>query len=548
MLHRIYEKYKGRVNLWYAFFAMMFSAMLVISRHIFYTEAEVSTIDNVFVTDFHFVDFIAWIGILPVVYLAMKAVAYMCTVGGGALFREKETYKRGIWVLAGAFALLMLVWFPYLPSYWPGGIYADTVDSIRMALYKDALDSHNPVWYTMLWRFMFWITGAFSGEGEYGGLKLFTVVQTIVLALALAYFIYRCCQWGLHKAFLLFWLLIFALFPLYPFYGISLWKDTLFSVAVFLFSIFLYDTFSRGDGEISGRQLAEYCLFSICIIFLRNNGLYVFAFYAAMILLLCLKRKKTAVKIAIASVLLLFFSGMLQGPVYDWRGYNIDRTTESLGIPLQQIAYIVSTDGVVSEADREVLEQMLPMERWRELYNPIVADPIKFAPEFGRAYLEENAGEFMRTYLHMICQNPVKAWKAYLLSSMGFWDIFESSSTAYICNFHFGNAEYFMSDYFDYYLHFSFRNLVEPKGYLSAALFAWLMLGVIFVCLAQRNVKGLIAIMPGLGVWLSVMIAAPVAFSFRYVYALFLCMPLYLLIGAASFRHGPSGEEPPGAV
>lgn len=544
MIQKTYEKYLHKINISYAVFAMLFSAMLVISRHIFNLKADISTIENVYITDFHFVDAIVWIFVVPVVYILIKTATFLCAAGADVLFGEERSKRGGLLVLAGSFALLLLLWFPYLPSYWPGGIYSDTMDSINTALYKDTMDNHNPILYTLIWRFMFWVTGAFSGAGEYGGLKLFTVVQTILMALALSYFVYKCYRWGIHKAFVLLCLLVFAIFPLYPFYGISLWKDTLFSLAVFLFSVFLYHIFlGRGDleastagGDISWGQLAGYCLFSILIIFLRNNGIYVAAFYSVMITVICLKRRKAAVKIGTASLIILVLSGIIQGPVYDRCGYNVNRTTESLGIPLQQVAYIVSTDGVVSESDREIVDRMMPVEQWRELYNPLVADTIKFSPEFDHYYLEENSREFMKMYLHLVFQNPVKAGKAYLLSTMGFWDVFENSSTAYICNFHFGNVEYFMSDYFDYYLDISFRNFVEPKSYLSAAVFVWIMLGTIFICLGKRNFMGLAVLMPALGVWLSIMVAVPVAFSFRYIYALFLCTPLCILVCVSSFR------------
>lgn len=537
MFQEMYQKCIEKLNIWYLIFAMLFSGMLTVSKHVFNFETGISSIDTVYVTDFHFVDLIVWIGTVTIIYILIKTVAFFFSAGGKILFKAERTSENAFWVFIGSFILIMLLWLPYLPSYWPGGIYSDTVDSIDMALYKKPLDNHNPILYTLIWRGMFWVTGAFSGKGEYGGLKLFTVVQTVVLALALSHFIYRCYKWGIHKAFVLLCLFSFGLFPLYPFYGISMWKDTLFSLAVFLFSVFLYSVLSDTE-DLSPKQILIYCAMTFFIIFLRNNGIYVAIFYSASItvILLCLKRKKAAVKIGITSAILLIISGVIQGPIFDRCGYNVSRSTESLGIPLQQAAYIISTDGIVTEEDMGIIECLMPIERWKELYNPIVADTIKFSPEFDHAYMEVNTGEFFKMYLHLVSHNPVKAVKAYMLCTLGFWDVFESSSTAYICNFHFGNVEYFMSDYFDYYTNVSFRNFVEPKYYISSAVFAWLMLGTVFICLAKRNYKGLICVMPTLGVWLSIMLAVPVAFSFRYIYALFLCVPLYLISCAEAFR------------
>lgn len=540
MLQKIYKIGIQKIHFWLFIFAMLFSAMLVAGCHVFNLPQDPSTIATVYVTDFHWVDLILWACIVVIVYLLLQGICFLFSAVGTVFFQEERSASQGKWVFIGSFVLLMIFWIPYLMSYRPGGIYSDTVDSIHMALYKDSLSNYHPILYTLIWRLMFRVTGAFSGKGEYGGLNLFTEIQTILMALALAYFVYRCYRWGLHKAFVFLCLLVFAVFPLYPFYGISLWKDTFFSLAVFIFSVFLYHVFSKEREDLSPAQLALYSLLSLLIVFLRNNGIYVAAFYGVTITLLCLlplRKKKIAIKVGTASLVILVFSAIIQGPVYDRLGYNLNKSTESFGIPLQQTAYILSTDGKVSEEDLEVIGNILPPERWRELYNPIVADTIKFDPDFNRSYMETHAKDFMKTYFHLAAQNPVKAVKAYMLATMGFWDVFESSSTAYICNFHFGNVEYFMSDYFDYYLDISFRNLVEPKNYISSALFAWLMLETIFICLAKRNYKGIIALMPTFGVWLSIMAAAPVAFSFRYVYALFLCVPLYLIICIHSFKN-----------
>lgn len=537
-LKKLYEKYHGKINIWFMIFAMLFSVMLVVSCHIFRSPVGASTIESVYVTDFHFVDAVMWLFTVPAIYLLMKGAAFIFKALGAVFFKEQRRGKAGIWVFGGSFLLLMVLWFPYLPSYWPGGIYSDTVDSINMALGKAALDNHNPILYTLIWRLMFRVTGAFTGAGEYGGLKLFTVVQTVLMAMALSGFAAWCYRKGLHKNFTVLCLLIFGLLPLYPFYGISLWKDTLFSLVVFIFSVFLYHVFGEGGEDISWLHLTLYGLLSILIIFLRNNGIYIAVFYSVIISITAfgMKWTRTALKVGGLSAAIIIIAAIIQGPVYDSQGYNFDRARESLGIPLQQVAYIVSTDGVISEEDMEVIGAIMPLESWKALYCPEVVDTIKFDPGFNGEYLENHTGEFMKTYLHLIGRNPVKAGKAYLLATMGFWDVFESSSTAYVCNFHFGNAEYFMSDYFDYYLNISFRNLVEPKNYISAAVWVWMMLATIFICLAKRNYKGLIAVMPALGLWLSIMIATPVAFSFRYVYALFLSVPLYLIICLQSFK------------
>lgn len=524
-----------KYNIWYIVFSVMFSIMLVAGRHVYYDWKTAMSVNDIYVSDFHVVDICLLMIYVPLVYIGLKIISYLLRKAEPKFFGAQRQEKK--FLLWGCFLLIIVLWIPYFMTYWPGGIYSDTVDTLDQALKVKALDNHNPLLYTFIWRFVFWITGAFRGEGVYGGLKLFTVMQSALVAFALATFIYWTYKKGVHKTIIILEVIVAACYPLYPFYGISLWKDTIFSIAVFVFSIFLYEIFDKNKDTISNKDLIIYMIMTFLIIFLRNNGIYIAAFYSLGIYLICFKHKKDIAKrLGIASLIILILSVVIQNPVYDRFGLNSDTSTESLGVPLQQVAYIYTTDGEINAEELEVLNRIMPLENWKALYDPIVADYIKFDPSFQKNYLEENASEFLKVYASLIIKNPVKAVKGYLLQTMGFWDITKSSPTAYICNTHFGNAEYFMSDYFDYYFGFSFKEYVEPRNYISSAIFVWLMLGTIFVCLAQNYKKGIICILPTLGLWLSIMVAVPVAFSFRYVYSLFLCVPLYILVCIRSFH------------
>ena len=529
MFRKMFAKYKEKISGWYLLFSAMFSAMLIISCHIFYDPNNNSTVETAYVSDFHIVDLMGIFLLIPLIYIIIKIVEFCFRAAATIFYGEKR--KKNPWVLLAFWAIILIPWIPYVFSYFPGGIYADTVDSLNMALKKAELDNHNPILYTMILRFAFWITGAFRGEGEYYGLFFFTIFQTIVLALILAGFVYFCYKKGVHRYFVGLLLLLFAVFPLYPFYGISMWKDTPFSIVIFVFAVYLFHVFSHNPENITKGQLLGYGIGSVLIMFLRNNGIYIALFYSAVIVLMTVKnRRRIALKIGVVSLIAIAAAWIIQGPVYDKCGYNITKTIESLGVPIQQTAYILATDGNINSEELEVLNDIMPLENWKTLYNPVVVDTIKFDPSFNREYFQENVSEFIKVYAGLVMRNPVKAVKAYMLETLGFWNVFESSSTAYICNIHFGNAPYYQGDYFDYFFGISFRNLVEPKRYISAAVFVWMMLATISICLAKRYYVGIVPVLPTLGLWLSVMVATPVAFSFRYVYGIFLCVPLYVLI------------------
>ena len=524
------------VSVWRLIYSVAFSIMLMLARHVVYNGGDLT---STYVSDFSPVDILYFVLFLPIVYLVLTLLAVVVNKTAAGFFVASRARTAPLFIILTAF--FMILWIPYLMTYWPGGIYSDTVDSIQTAMGNAEWDNHNPILYTFIWRLVFLVTGYFNGNGEYSGLKFFTVFQMLLIALIMAYFISRCARRGLHRAFVVLLIIYTAICPLYPFYGISLWKDTIFSIAMFVFSLFLFATVA-GEEDMKTVDYVWYGVLLLLVIFLRNNGLYIAAFTALITFLILRKQfRAKAQRLGIISIAVIIASIIIQGPVYDSLGFNSIKKGESLGIPIQQTAYIIASGGVIEDEAYEVLDEIMPMYNWITLYDPVVADTIKFDPSFNRTYFNMRTGDFIKAYLTLIKDNPIPALKGYMLATMGFWDATKSSSIAYICNTHFGNATFFMTDYFEYYLGWSFKKLVEPKHYLSSGLMVWFMLLTLVAALSKRRYRLVIPILPTIGLWLTLMIATPVSFSFRYVYSLFLCIPLYILIILSS-RVFPAGE------
>ena len=524
------------VSVWRLIYSVAFSIMLVLARHVVYNGGDLT---STYVSDFSPMDILYFVLFLPIVYLVLTLLAVVVNKTAAGFFVASRARTTPLFIILTAF--FMILWIPYLMTYWPGGIYSDTVDSIQTAMGNAEWDNHNPILYTFIWRLVFLVTGYFNGNGEYPGLKFFTVFQMLLIAGIMAYFIAWCVRHGIHRAFVALIIIYTALCPLYPFYGISLWKDTIFSIAMFVFSLFLFATVA-GDEDMKTVDYVWYGLLLLLVIFLRNNGIYIAAFTALITFLILRKQfRAKAQRLGIISLAVIIASIIIQGPVYDSLGFNSIKKGESLGIPIQQTAYIIASGGVIEDEAYEVLDEIMPMYNWITLYDPVVADTIKFDPSFNRTYFNMRTGDFIKAYLTLIKDNPIPALKGYMLATMGFWDATKSSSIAYICNTHFGNATFFMTDYFEYYMGWSFKNLVEPKHYLSSGLMVWFMLLTLVAVLSKRSYRLIIPILPTIGLWLTLMIATPVSFSFRYVYSIFLCIPLYILIILSS-RAFSAGE------
>lgn len=516
-------------------FSLLFAIMCILDRNVTYTHETPVTLANAYITTIGIIDVILVPVITLIMYVAICVVKLLISKIAPFCVLDKERNVKWF-VFLISFVAIMICWIPYMMSYWPGGIYNDTLYSIHIALHKQPMDNQNTVLYALIWRFFFWVGGILK-QGDYGGLKLFTVTSMVTLAATLSYFVFWLYKKGIRTWLLVCFNILFMFAPVFPFYGISLWKDTPFGIVVFLYTMLLYDM-SRSSDElkITTRSMVMFLVFSVLIVFLRNNGIYIIIITSICLLMAIRKKSADFKRILIATLALIVGIIIVKGPVYSALKIEKSATVESMGIPLQQVAYIVATEGNISVEDEEVIESIMSVDDWRYLYNPIVVDTIKFAPSFDGEYFNTHVSDFLKMYIHVCLRNPVKAVKGYLLSTLGFWDVWQSSSSAYICKDHTAQSEYFMSDYVEYYFDFSWDDIVSPRHYISSGLVAFIMLWALFLALGTKgNVRKIVPIIPGLALWGTLMVATPLAFSFRYIFPVFLCIPIYIMCVCKEF-------------
>ena len=85
-------------------------------------------------------------------------------------------------------------------------------------------------------------------------------------------------------------------------------------------------------------------------------------------------------------------------------------------------------------------------------------------------------------------------------------------------------------DYFYDLFNFSFANIVKPVKYISSGLLFLIVMLFMIVSLKRKGLKSVVGFAPIIGLWITIMIATPTAFSLRYVYILVLIIPISFLL------------------
>lgn len=540
-------------------FDLLFSAVFALGRRINFKNGVRGMpegnyfydVDGGFFVDF-FVCFLVF-GVLLAVGLCLNRLV----AGGSHRERAEEPRMgRGAWKLFFlAWGVLVVCWLPYLLSCMPGGIYSDTFTALNMVDHMDqvgyhALTNHHPILYTLILR-LFVLAGRWLGKGLFFSMGMFTVCQYTLMAAILSYLLVWMYRRRAPRWLLAGLLVVLALFPLFPLYAISVWKDTPFSLVTLLFILCLGElAYDRSMERLKQPgYLIRLGVLALLVAFTRNNGKYIVAF-AFVILVLIKVRHLWANRRMLAMVVGVLASiQIIQGPVYDRLGFNNDTATESLSIPLQQICYVVAKDYDLTEEEQAYISSIAPLDEIRAQYNPFCFDPIKFyIPEFSIQPVEEDLGTFFHIYLGLLARYPMAFVRAYLLETAGFWAVNVTSDEAYAQNYiHSWDNVYGLEkrDFLQEMTGIDFQGLVNRLPRISSAVFFWMMAYAAFFLLINRDWRKLLLLAPGFASWLSIMVATPIACSLRYVYVLVLMVPLdvMLVLTSAPKRLPEGGGE-----
>ncbi len=443
--------------------------------------------------------------------------------------------------------LLLLAWAPYLLTYYPGSVLPDTIG--QLSLSPGAWTNHHPVAYT-------WLLKAFATGGErlgdvnYGVFAL-ALTQSILMAGILAFIISRLTRWGLPRIGATALTIYFALVPVFPIYALNLQKDTLFSLAIAMLTMFAFEAVATG-GALLRRPLgfASFAMISTMTVFLRNNGIFV---VTGCVLSLAYAYRGRPRRFFIGAAALLILSMLVLGPGFDRLGIAKDTIVESLGVPIQQIAYTLSIDGETTEAQRSFLARLLPLEHWQSSYAPALVDPIKWHDEFDADLLERQRGQFLETWLQLLRANPTAFAKAYGLVTFGFWkpgakDRYGWADT-YVAENTLGIRA---TDVMERLTGASLKPTLDGArgphgtgGFVSVGVSWWLIMLALTMVLLQRRPRFVSVFVPCAVLWLTIMAATPVAFSLRYVFAFALCLPGLLMVPFFTALLGDAHNESP---
>ena len=523
----------------FSLFSCPVSAALIIGQHIHVEDIYSGTLTQNYMTPFSLADAAALFLLIPVLTVLFLAL-YRCILRAPAVNLNRPVSPFHTKHLLFTFGALVLCYLPYLLLYWPGVILNDTLSSIDQALGFAPLVHHHPVPYTLFIKLCLQLGEALFSSRTIG-YALYTTSQMLFVSAVLACMI----DWLSRRTHSFVRIALTALFSLTPYfavYSVAGWKDPIFSVCVAALSVFLLR--STLKPRLSLRSGLLYALLLIIIVFSRTNGVGILALVALWQFARYLLTKKRVCRmlsgIAVAVAALYF---IVTGPVYDRAGIATDKR-EANALVLQQMARVAALDGDMSESDRAFLNEMLPLDLYKEVYRPCCVDLLKWHEQFDASCV---SSDMYKHWLSLFIQNPVTYAEAWVLNTFGFWTLNVPEINSAEWNLSRGvvrnklDPQYIANTHAQYGIEMknllgydTLRDILTTDEWFIPL--GWIFWGCafLFICLCLKGQSSLLdALIPTFGLMLPIILVTPIAYWMRYGAALHDLLPMYLLLFCA---------------
>ena len=493
----------------------------------------------------------AWFvfGVLLIGWFLIFYVGLECFYGIISRIRltVSEHRKKGSAILTGVitFFAAMLGFAPYFLTFYPGVMVYDAWTQMMQVL-GQPYSNHHPWIHTMIMKLL-WETGIALFHSENRAIALYVCFSMSLLALAIACLAGYLYSRGLKRRYLIMLLLAYILSPINGMYAINMWKDTPHGAICLIFTVLLavlYDNLKEGHNS---RLL--WCIFvplSFLVCFMRSNGLYA---YVLLIPFLVYVFRKQLKSVLTAVICVLVLAVVYKGPVFAYFEVEEPDIIESLSIPAQQIAAVLSYYGQITEEEKEFVGEVIDLDEVPDAYLGSVhcSDSIKeLVREKGnQQFISDHKGEFLRLWADLGWKNKYIYLKAFVDETEGYWYYRTSYVFIWFTYIYENGSGINRESKVPENVEAGVRKMLDGYEehfwkYYGCSFFIYLLFFSAIVSL--RRERGFFMYVLSIGLWGTLLLATPVYADFRYIYAVFLCVPFLAVTESMKNRAQMEGE------
>ena len=418
--------------------------------------------------------------------------------------------------------IIFLSYVVALLYYFPGILSGDSIDQIYRAFNIYPLSNHHPVLHTLIIKMFLSVSSNYNI-----GVCLYSIFQSMCLSFCLAYSLKFMNDLKINKYIIITCFFIYLFSPINYAYSVTMWKDIPFAITT-LFLIINLIKLSIDNNYLKkpwfnfglSINILLFCLF-------RNNGIYIILLILPFILIYYKKNLRKLEFIIILPIILYY---LITGPIYSYFKIVPGSTREALSVPLQQFARISIYENLTKDEINDI-NNFLDYQVIKEVYNPLISDPVKST--FKDAYFKDHKKEFITLWIKLFFKYPTSYFKSFFYNSY----VYYYPETNFGITFEeLANNELNIHNtrLIDYKISSEgvIRRLRKIPGIsllFSIGIYFWINMISFVISLIKKNYKLGIINLLFIALWLTV-VASPVYAEFRYIYSIYICLPLIIVI------------------
>lgn len=307
-------------------------------------------------------------------------------------------------------------------AYYPGYTSPDSITQYSQASGNYPWGDWHPLFHTLI----FFKFPTLIHEG----IISCTIFQCIFILCSMLIFCQFCRKYFLNHKLTIITLLLFVLNPTFIKMSVTLWKDIPYSYCL-MFGTMILIALVKTEGKWI-ETLKNKILFIITcfgMVFFRHNGIICFV---VMIVLLIILYKNNRKFYTIFGIIFLISKFIITGPIYNYFEIRPNGgIPEMLGVPMNQLSYIYNNGGELDEDQLEIMNNITPLEIWKEKYSIGEFNSIKWATKndkgFDATYISNNTKDVLGLWKDLVIKYPTKAIRSYLEVTKCLWKIDRST-------------------------------------------------------------------------------------------------------------------------
>lgn len=454
---------------------------------------------------------------------------------------EKRNKTKNITMYFIFFLIIILCWLPYYLRSFPGVVPSDSIDQISQML-TGVYSNHHPVAHTWFVEVIMIIGIKLFGTLN-ASIAFYSFIQMIIIAAVFAYTLISFYKYNVKRWICIVALFYYACIPYNVMFSFTIWKDSLFSTCILLFVTLLWNKIMlEKQDELQHKNIYTEISFYL-FLFLSGIGICLFrtnGFYAYLVTLpfLCFVFYNKNRLIVIVSLFTLICVIFFKGSFLKEQGVKSVDIVESLSIPVQQVARVIYDDGVITKEQEKLLNEIIAIDQVSKDYQSYISDPIKnlIREKDNVEYLEQNRKEYLKLWVSIGINNPIKYVKAYIDQTKGYWypDVDYWRYTDGVCENSLGvKKTSLISDEIGKKMEWFVWKPEEIPLYgllWSPGFAVWVFLFIAGLFHINTKKRESLLLVPMFVIWLTLLAATPVHAELRYIYGIFITIPLLFVI------------------